>query len=191
MWETYKSNYSNIGRISRKNYLIFNVVQLALRIALGMVTAFLVSLTIGGVSATDIWTHRMDMSQVTSIMLIGKVPVALLVMVGYCLADFLLIGFPWIMTTVRRLHDHNLSGWYFLLYPAFGVILGAVLRLARQSDVRTFDSAILIVFILICAIAFFYLFLKRGTKGPNRFGPDQVEMDHHFKQRQREKRMGL
>jgi uncharacterized membrane protein YhaH (DUF805 family) len=52
---------------------------------------------------------------------------------------------PAIATTVRRLHDLNWSGWWYLL-----------------------------TFIPFASLVFFVAFIFRGTVGPNRFGPDPL-----------------
>ncbi|GHE61162.1 membrane protein [Camelimonas fluminis] len=60
---------------------------------------------------------------------------------------------PLIALQVRRFHDRNLSGWWYLLLVVLGVIpyLGIV-----------FSIAILVISIL------------KGTDGPNKFGPDPL-----------------
>nr|WP_321445240.1 DUF805 domain-containing protein [uncultured Cohaesibacter sp.] len=52
---------------------------------------------------------------------------------------------------VRRLHDSDKSGWWFLIIfiPLLGVLY------------------------------FFYLLIRRGTDGPNRFGPDPLDPNPH------------
>ncbi len=56
---------------------------------------------------------------------------------------------PTISVSVRRLHDHDKSGWWLLV--AFVPILGALYLL--------------------------YLFVTKGTDGPNRFGPNPLGSD--------------
>ncbi|MGV2981217.1 DUF805 domain-containing protein [Camelimonas sp. ID_303_24] len=60
---------------------------------------------------------------------------------------------PLIALQVRRFHDRNLSGWWYLLLIVLGVIpyLGVI-----------FSIAILVISIL------------KGTDGPNKFGPDPL-----------------
>lgn len=56
---------------------------------------------------------------------------------------------PSIAIVVRRLHDHDKSGWWILIIfvPIFG------------------------------ALYLLYLYVTRGTVGPNRFGPDPLGQD--------------
>ena len=58
-----------------------------------------------------------------------------------------------LMQTIKRLHDLDKSGWYLLIRLA-GIIplIGMIISLAFEL----------------------YLFLAKGTTGPNRFGPDPL-----------------
>ena len=58
---------------------------------------------------------------------------------------------PSIAVTVRRLHDRDMSGWWYL-----GVIVGSFIPILN----------------IIVAIGFLVLMALPGTAGPNRFGPD-------------------
>ncbi|MFM5949004.1 MAG: DUF805 domain-containing protein [Novosphingobium sp.] len=58
---------------------------------------------------------------------------------------------PNIALTVRRLHDRDMSGWWYL-----GFIVLSIIPLIG----------------IIAAIAYLVLMCLEGTKGPNRFGPD-------------------
>ena len=58
---------------------------------------------------------------------------------------------PSIAVTVRRLHDRNMSGWW---YPGFIV------------------ASLIPVVGIIAAIAFLVIMFLDGTPGTNRFGPD-------------------
>ena len=58
---------------------------------------------------------------------------------------------PSIAVVVRRLHDRDMSGWWYL-----GVIVASMIPFVG----------------FIAGIAFLVLMLLPGTPGPNRFGPD-------------------
>jgi uncharacterized membrane protein YhaH (DUF805 family) len=64
---------------------------------------------------------------------------------------FLVILVPSIAVTVRRLHDRNMSGWWYL-----GFFVGGLLPYVG----------------LLFSIALLVLMLLPGTPGPNRFGDD-------------------
>lgn len=71
---------------------------------------------------------------------------------GGLLALFAIASFlPSIAVVVRRLHDRNLSGWWYL-----GVILASMIPFVG----------------FIASIAFLVVMCLEGTRGPNRFGPD-------------------
>jgi uncharacterized membrane protein YhaH (DUF805 family) len=63
----------------------------------------------------------------------------------FALATFL----PGVSVTVRRLHDHNRSGWWWWLWLV--PLLGWLVLLIG--------------------------FLRRGTEGPNSYGPDPLDRD--------------
>lgn len=67
---------------------------------------------------------------------------------------FLGMLLPTIALSVRRYHDINLSGWWYL--AVFLVSLVPVLS-------------------LVGTVAFFVVGLIKGTDGPNKFGPDPLK----------------
>lgn len=58
---------------------------------------------------------------------------------------------PTIAVSVRRLHDRDLSGWWYL-----GVFVASFIPLVG----------------MLTSIAFLVIMFLEGTRGPNRFGPD-------------------
>lgn len=85
----------------------------------------------------------------------GLGPSSATFMFGVVLGVFwiLISAVPNIAVTVRRFHDHNVSGWW---YPG-RLLLG------------------LIPYVGILAILFLLITMARaGSWGPNRFGPDPV-----------------
>jgi uncharacterized membrane protein YhaH (DUF805 family) len=58
---------------------------------------------------------------------------------------------PGVMVIIRRLHDRDMSGWWYL-----GVILASLIPIVG----------------MLAGIAFLVLMFLPGTAGPNRFGPD-------------------
>ncbi|MDE2597225.1 MAG: DUF805 domain-containing protein [Sphingomonadales bacterium] len=68
---------------------------------------------------------------------------------------FMLVSFiPNIAVTIRRLHDRDMSGWWYL-----GYIVSAMIPLIN----------------LIAFIAGLVLMCLEGTRGPNRFGSDPLD----------------
>ncbi len=77
-------------------------------------------------------------------------PIALALLGLYGL--YVLIAFiPAIAVTVRRLHDRNMSGWWYL-----GIFLLSLIPLVG----------------LLASLGFLVIMFLDGTPGPNRFGPD-------------------
>ncbi|WP_340587049.1 DUF805 domain-containing protein [Erythrobacter alti] len=64
---------------------------------------------------------------------------------------WLVVLIPGIAVNVRRLHDRDMSGWWYL-----GFVVASMIPLVG----------------IIAAIAYLVLMLLPGTDGPNRFGPD-------------------
>ena len=62
---------------------------------------------------------------------------------------------PAISVVVRRFHDRNMSGWWYL-----GAILAGMIPFVG----------------ILASIAVFVLMVLKGTDGPNRFGPDPLAL---------------
>ena len=74
-------------------------------------------------------------------------------------------------TTVKRLHDHDKRGWWIV--PLL-IAPGVFNRLAgRLPDTYAVGVLELVAFVL-CLWGFIELLCLRGTRGPNRFGPDPL-----------------
>lgn len=67
---------------------------------------------------------------------------------------YLAILIPSIAVTVRRLHDRDMSGWWYL-----GFIVASIIPFVG----------------FIASIAFIVVLALPGTDGPNRFGPDPMD----------------
>jgi uncharacterized membrane protein YhaH (DUF805 family) len=74
-------------------------------------------------------------------------------------------------TTVKRLHDRNKSGWWIVPFFVAPNLLGKVGGWLGDSYPVNFLTLILGVLSLW---AFVEMLCLRGTKGPNRFGPDPL-----------------
>jgi uncharacterized membrane protein YhaH (DUF805 family) len=86
--------------------------------------------------------------------------------------------YPNVALTVKRLHDRNQSGMYAWALVAI-VVVGMVMSLSGIEDDpsrMTFLTWVLAAFILVIVLAFLIeLGFRRGTHGPNRYGPDPLE----------------
>jgi uncharacterized membrane protein YhaH (DUF805 family) len=86
---------------------------------------------------------------------------------------FLLVTIlPYICVTVRRLHDINKSGWFFLLCYLNIIIAGSILSDGLKSnDIINHILFIYAILVLCILIIFLYMLIKKGDKTENRFGP--------------------
>lgn len=74
-------------------------------------------------------------------------------------------------TSVKRLHDRNRSGWWIIPFCVLPILLPQVADWLGNSYVAFFIG--LVAFVL-SIWSFVELFCLRGTRGPNRFGPDPL-----------------
>lgn len=78
---------------------------------------------------------------------------------------FLFLFFTVTTASVRRLHDLNLSGWWY----------GGYLLFSRAAD-RLSETHWAFSLIGICAaVAMVAVLARRGVSGENRYGPDPIE----------------
>ncbi len=128
------------GRSCRREYWMFSLFLLAVYVLLAAAAAAVVM----GVGVFSM----VDMEEITLALVHQP---ALWLIVGLT-GLFSLVNFiPSIAIVVRRLHDLNRSGWWYLGYVLVS----------------------LVPYLQWLALAAFLVFLcLRGTAGPNRFGPD-------------------
>lgn len=79
---------------------------------------------------------------------------------------FLLIG---------RLHDLNWSGWMILVPVAFELVIAGVMMWLLFTGQAVVGGPLFWIVWGICLAFVLFLYFKRGTVGPNRFGPDPVD----------------
>ena len=77
-----------------------------------------------------------------------------IVFIGIYVIFYLAILIPSIAVSVRRLHDRNLSGWWYL-----GMILASFIPFIG----------------FIASIAFLVVMCLKGTDGENKYGPDPLK----------------
>jgi uncharacterized membrane protein YhaH (DUF805 family) len=92
---------------------------------------------------------------------------------------FYLLGLPllvigvWLFaaTTVKRLHDRDKSGWWM---APFFIAPGLLNKLSDWLDNPLLASLVGALGFGLSVWCFVELFCLRGTRGPNRFGPDPL-----------------
>ncbi|HEY6256233.1 MAG TPA: DUF805 domain-containing protein [Xanthobacteraceae bacterium] len=83
--------------------------------------------------------------------------------------------YPEFALAVKRTNDRNLSPWVVGLFFAFNVALDLFTLLNGNFDMNNpINEAIAYPFGLFALILLIELGFRRGTSGPNRFGPDSL-----------------
>ena len=188
--------FSARGRITRKQYWLWAVLLL-------FVAEIVISLPIQALFGASGGFTRATTDEVrVHVIQVFGIPVSVRTSEvaepgGFALQAFnlLISGLStWIMvvTTTKRLHDRNLSGWWQIMPMALGVCgAAALLGLLVQAGVPPFGEAQTVkgavagpfvyvsVGLLVAAFGsgFWLLFgvlLRRGKPGLNRFGPDPL-----------------
>ena len=126
------------GRSRRMEYWMFTLLNV-------IVVTVLMIVVFGAGGAAGLFTPGADGEPAAGLgALFGGMG---LLFVVYGLAVLL----PSIAVTIRRLHDRDMSGWWYL-----GIIIASMIPLVG----------------FLLSIAFIVLMALPGTPGPNRFGPD-------------------
>ncbi len=133
------------GRSRRREFWMFqllNAVLAAILIGPLMVSAIGASIAAGdGPGAEEAFAEALAASG------LGLSAIGALLYGLYVLAAFI----PSVAVTVRRLHDCDMSGWWYL-----GLLVAGAIPFVG----------------LLASLALFVLMVLPGTAGPNRFGPD-------------------
>ena len=100
----------------------------------------------------------------------------LFVLFVYLLVSFadLLVLFAGLAVAIKRLHDRDKSAWWLLLFTLVALILQTIAYYIGAVEVR------LILGLACLSIAIWFvveLGFLRGTAGPNRYGPDPLQID--------------
>lgn len=90
---------------------------------------------------------------------------------------------PMLCASIRRIHDHNASGWWVLApYSSYLALpfLGGFLQEVEAMTPNGSPSELLIRWLIgigiwgLAGLVFTIFMLLRGTQGGNRFGPDPL-----------------
>jgi uncharacterized membrane protein YhaH (DUF805 family) len=98
---------------------------------------------------------------------------ALIALIFHVAGTPILIFGIWFLaaTTIKRLHDRNKSGWWIIAFFVAPALLNGI---ADALDDSNTEVLLLLVAVSLNLWGFFELLLLKGTRGPNRFGPDPL-----------------
>lgn len=75
--------------------------------------------------------------------------------------------------SIRRLHDLNRTGWWYVVFLAVPLV---ALFLPVEYIIQSTGIAF---FLFLSFLFFLYLLFFKGTAGPNNYGPDPLEYDDY------------
>ena len=138
-----KLKYATLqGRAARSEYWYFILFQ---AIVYGILAALTLAISL------------LNGSDPVDAILYGEIEALLWVPLGLILIFFLAMFIPSIAVTVRRLHDRNMSGWWYLAFFVAGFVP---------------------VLDWVSSIALLVIMALKGTDGDNRYGPDPLRGVH-------------
>ncbi len=180
MDNSYTSNaflFSFQGRINRAKYWYALFASSAACLVFLSILAF----AIGGIFGSSIKSVDVDFNDVLtkfpslpfSVGFNDAAPSPAATVLIYVMGTPIFVLGAWFLaaTTVKRLHDRNKTGWWMV---PFFIAPGLLNRLRDWIDDPTaalFVSAIAFGLTVWCTVE---LLCLRGTRGPNRFGPDPL-----------------
>lgn len=146
------------GRSRRKEYWMFILFQMLVYVAL---------MVVGSMVGAAAMMATADTSALEGA---GGAAIAIFAVYGLFSLAMLI---PTIAVTVRRLHDTNRTGWWFLapLIP-YAVMAGSIFILADSPDMALAISAVAGIVALVLGIVVLVFMFLNGTSGPNKYGPD-------------------
>jgi uncharacterized membrane protein YhaH (DUF805 family) len=152
--------FSFNGRINRAKYW------------LAVVFWIIVEIVVFGVLAVMLGNHLLGLGSEPT----GADIVKIILSFGLgIILVFLLVFIPMIVSGfavgIKRLHDRDQSGWWIVLF-FLGPTVASVL--AQTSDSGAASLVLGLVSLGISIWAFVVLGCLRGTRGPNRYGPDPL-----------------
>lgn len=103
----------------------------------------------------------------------GAGPASPVSLLFYALGTPIFVVDLWFLaaTTVKRLHDRDKSGWWIVPFFVVPNLLGKIGDRLADSWLANF---LVLVMVVLGVWAFVEMLCLRGTKGPNRFGPDPL-----------------
>jgi uncharacterized membrane protein YhaH (DUF805 family) len=76
---------------------------------------------------------------------------------------------------VKRLHDRDKSGWWIVVFYILPWIVGSAANAVDKQGNDTLTLILSLIGLLLMLWGIVVLGFLRGTRGPNRFGPDPLQ----------------
>jgi uncharacterized membrane protein YhaH (DUF805 family) len=174
--------FSAEGRINRFKYWYAVFASGIFCLVLMLVLAFVIGGILGAdVKSIHIRSHILDVFHnppsfpfSASFGDAGAAPhAALIALIFHAAGTPIFIFGIWFLaaTTIKRLHDRDKSGWWIVAFFIAPALLDAIADRLEDSNAVV---ALLLVSVSLNLWGFFELMLRKGTSGPNRFGPDPL-----------------
>lgn len=134
----------------------------------------------GRASRSEYWWFALVISVISAVIKgyvefnkdIGLIPALIIMVISFGLL------IPATSVTVRRLHDLNYSGWILVAFALISFMpITALLLMSQFSMSHEIQSSVIIwmiVFTYGAYLASIYFLAKKGTSGPNQYGPDPL-----------------
>lgn len=152
--------FSFSGRINRAKYWLAVVFWSVLDIVVFGVIAAMV--------AKDIFALGSEPSAADIVRVVFSFGMGIILFLVIVVVPAIVSGFA---IGIKRLHDRDQSGWWILLFY-FGPAVASAL--AQNSDSEAVAVVLSLVSLGISIWAIVVLGFLRGTRGPNRYGPDPL-----------------
>ena len=156
------------GRINRGKYWLTLVIWILIWI-IAVPVIILAALAILGVNVTD---GSLPSPQDTEKFVKMILDYAVLFIIVLALA--ILAWVSAFAIGVKRLHDRNRSGWWILLFYVVPAVLGGA---GQGTDGDLAQGILGLASVILSIWGLVELGFLRGTRGPNRFGPDPLQRE--------------
>ncbi len=170
------------GRINRFKYWYALFASGVFCLVVMLLLAFVIGAILGAdVKSIHIRTHILDVFHnppsypfSASFGDAGATPhAALIALIFHAAATPTFIFGIWFLaaTTIKRLHDRTKSGWWIVPFFIAPALLNEIADRLEDSNA---EVAVLLAAVSLNLWGFFELLFRKGTSGPNRFGPDPL-----------------
>lgn len=130
----------------------------------------------GRISRQPYWLAILTMV-IVFVIILGAIPVVLpfLNVWGFTVLLSVLSVYFGLALGIKRLHDRNKSGHWMWLFAGFPAVSNLTVFLTKLDLESTAGMTLNIIGILFTVWVIIEFGILRGTKGPNKYGPDPLE----------------